>query len=313
MPFAVAAAATAGASLVSGYMGAEASEDASYAASQSSLAAINASKNQFTQTRNDLAPYRDAGKMGLEQFMWLLGMPGAKQPGATAVTIPGEIMKGVSTTGKSTGPFRYPDGTTGTTPTKQGPSITRESYAGGGGPGDGFGSLRDFATMGIQEDPGYQFRKSEGEKSLTYAASARGVASGSPGLKSLMRFNQGLASEEFNAAWMRKLQPLMTMMDMGQNAAAMTGSAGSAAANAQGSAMLAAGQASGAGALGAASSWNNAIQGGLSNIMYQNRYDKQSAQMDKMLGVFSPNFSGGAGAPGGMGTGMAGGTGGLAW
>ena len=55
-------------------------------------------------------------------------------------------------------------------------------------------------------DPGYQWRRSEGEKAITRkAAAGSGVHSGAT-LKALSRFNQNLASEEFEAARDREIE-----------------------------------------------------------------------------------------------------------
>jgi len=63
--------------------------------------------------------------------------------------------------------------------------------------------IRPFSMADYQEDPGYQFRLSEGQKALDRNASAkRGYFSGAA-QKGLMRFNQDQASNEFNNAYNR--------------------------------------------------------------------------------------------------------------
>jgi hypothetical protein len=52
----------------------------------------------------------------------------------------------------------------------------------------------------LELDPGFEFRRSEGEKAIERAAAAAGSFGSGANLKDFMRFNQGLASEEFGAA-----------------------------------------------------------------------------------------------------------------
>lgn len=57
----------------------------------------------------------------------------------------------------------------------------------------------------FRADPGYKFRQEQGEKALTRAAAARGNFLSGEGLADAMDFNQGLASQEYQAAWDRGL------------------------------------------------------------------------------------------------------------
>lgn len=79
--------------------------------------------------------------------------------------------------------------------------------------GSGFGQQRDALTgittdrlggmldaglySGFEADPGYQFRKEQGEKALAQKFAASGGRYGGDALKAAMEFNQGLASQEF--------------------------------------------------------------------------------------------------------------------
>lgn len=68
---------------------------------------------------------------------------------------------------------------------------------------DGGEFNRNFTLADFQQDPGYQFRQSEGMKGLDRSASARsGVLSGGA-LKALDRYNQDYASNEYGAAYTR--------------------------------------------------------------------------------------------------------------
>ena len=63
-----------------------------------------------------------------------------------------------------------------------------------------------FGAEDFEEDPGRAFRLAEGERALNRAASARGTLVSGGQLRDLAEFNQGLASQEFDAARNRALQ-----------------------------------------------------------------------------------------------------------
>jgi hypothetical protein len=75
---------------------------------------------------------------------------------------------------------------------------------------------RDFGAADFETDPGYAFRLSEGMKALDRTAAARGGLLSGATLKGAQRFNQGLASQEYENAYNRyqtnranQLNPLM--------------------------------------------------------------------------------------------------------
>lgn len=76
----------------------------------------------------------------------------------------------------------------------------------------------------FQADPGYQFRLNEGNKALDRSAAGRGMLLSGAQLKSLGRYNQGMASQEFGN-WFNRLYGLA---GMGQNAAVQAGGFGQA-------------------------------------------------------------------------------------
>lgn len=86
---------------------------------------------------------------------------------------------------------------------------------------DSVNFLRDILTGGVTPDealiqsPGFQFRQSEGEKALMRAQKARGNFLSGAAFKDAARFNQGLASEEFN----NFINRLFTLSQQGQGAA----------------------------------------------------------------------------------------------
>lgn len=65
----------------------------------------------------------------------------------------------------------------------------------------------------IKADPGYQFRLKEGQKALDRGAAAGGMSLSGAQQKALGQYNQGFASQEFNAAYNR----LMDRVGLGAN------------------------------------------------------------------------------------------------
>jgi hypothetical protein len=57
----------------------------------------------------------------------------------------------------------------------------------------------------VFNDPGYQFRKAEGERALQASAAARGTLLTGGTLQDLERYSQGLAAQEYGAAYDREL------------------------------------------------------------------------------------------------------------
>jgi hypothetical protein len=160
---------------------------------------------------------------------------------------------------------------------------------------------KDFSMSDYQQDPGYQFRLSEGLKALDRTAAARGGLLSGATLKGAQRYGQDLASQEYNAAYGRYntdqanrigqentgYNRLAALAGVGQtansqlNAAGQNfanagsniygnlGSATAAGINAAGTAgaagINAAGQSYAAGQLGTGNSWANALNSGVSS------------------------------------------------
>lgn len=170
-----------------------------------------------------------------------------------------------------------------------------------------FGSLmRDFSKADFEVDPGYGFVQSEGEKGMQRAASAGGLLGSGKFLKDAMRFNQGLASQEYGKSFDRfqvnrsnKLNPMQSLAGVGQTSANTMGAAGQNFANsgasilgnygsALGQNIMGAGNAQAAGRVGSANAWNSAIGQGMGMYQQQN-----------MLNRFFPQGGGGGGFTGG--------------
>ena len=84
---------------------------------------------------------------------------------------------------------------------------------------------RAFSLDDFQQDPGFLFRQSEGEKGIERAAAARGGFDSGATLKALTRFNQDIASNEFTNAFNRdrivrgdRFNRLLSLVGRGQGA-----------------------------------------------------------------------------------------------
>lgn len=148
---------------------------------------------------------------------------------------------------------------------------------GGNTGAEGYGRYsKDFGMSDFQEDPGYAFRLSEGQKALDRQAAARGGLISGGALKAATRYGQDMGSQEYGNAYNRyqtnrtnQLAPLGSLMSSGQAAAAGAASqAGQYGANA-GNLMTQAGQSIAAGQLGAGNTLNNAL--GTAASAYQNQ------------------------------------------
>lgn len=83
----------------------------------------------------------------------------------------------------------------------------------------------------LQIDPGFAFRLAQGSKALEQSAAARGQATGGNALKALTGYSQGMASQEYQAAFNRfrqsaddRFNRLNTVSGRGQAAAGTEGS-----------------------------------------------------------------------------------------
>jgi len=101
-----------------------------------------------------------------------------------------------------------------------------------GGPDNGE-LMRGFSTADFESDPGYQFRMDQGQQGLERSAAARGGLLSGAALKDTARFSQGLASQDYQAAFDRfqtnrsnKMNPLLSLAGSAQTASTTAGNAG---------------------------------------------------------------------------------------
>lgn len=200
------------------------------AADQQSAAANSANATQlqmYNQTRQDQLPFLNTGTAANKELSYLLGLPSSSSSSTGA---PGGFKKITGqeysqiTGGKGGIPGAYNVPNPNSTP-EQGDDIYvpvgsvpsgfqskydtaastgAEGYT-GVNTGDGaFGSLaKPFGMSDFTEDPGYQFRLSEGQKALDRSAAAKGGLLSGAAVKAAANYGQNVASDEFNQAYNR--------------------------------------------------------------------------------------------------------------
>lgn len=151
----------------------------------------------------------------------------------------------------------------------------------------------NFGMAQFQQDPGYGFRLSEGQKALERQAAARGGLISGAALKGAQRFGQEMGSQEYTNAFNRyqterqaRLNPLQSLAGMAQTSTGQLGQAGQAMASGVGEAGGQAAQARASGYMGQA----NALSQGLGQYMGYS----QNQQMMNMLGQ-NRGYGGGGG------------------
>jgi len=139
------------------------------------------------------------------------------------------------------------------------------------------GTASDYTPFNMaqfQQDPGYAFRLSEGQKALDRSSASRGGLISGGALKAATRYGQEMGSQEYTNAFNRyqterqaRLGPLQSLAGVGQTAANTIGqNAGTYGTNV-GNLMTSGAAAQAAGTIGQA----NALTGGLSTYLNYNQ------------------------------------------
>lgn len=110
----------------------------------------------------------------------------------------------------------------------------------------------------LENTPGYQFALSQGLKSTQSSAAARGLGTSGAALKGAAQFATGLAQSTYQQ---NLLNPLLSLSQLGESAAAMTGNLGTAGTANANAAAIGGANASAAGTVGAANAIGGALQG----------------------------------------------------
>jgi hypothetical protein len=154
-----------------------------------------------------------------------------------------------------------------------------------------------FTMDKFQQDPGYAFRLSEGQKQLDRSAAARGGLISGGALKAATRYGQDMGSQEYMNAFNRyqteraaRLNPLQSLTGMGQTTANTLGTSGQNMASNVGEAIGSGAAARASGYVGQA----NALTSGLGTYL-------NYTQGNKMVNALQRG-GGGYPAPAGYGT-----------
>jgi hypothetical protein len=172
----------------------------------------------------------------------------------------------------------------GLTGRSKGNSASPDASAGAGAYPDTYGdpNASDYGSLtqpfDVEEfykyqDPGYWFRLQQGTQALQNSAAAGSGALSGAALKDLLTFNQDSASQEYTNAFNRDqtqkgniFSRLLSVAQLGQNAAAGVGAQGTQLAGNAGQQVYNAGSAAGAGVVGA----GNALSQGAQNYWLYN-------------------------------------------
>lgn len=283
-------------SVGSALIGSSAANKAAKTQAGASNYAAELQQQQFDKQVELNAPFRDAGLDAQNRLLQLLGLgpkfdqsfnnfnagaylnanPDAKawvDSQSGAVNLPGgTTLQGKNASGKNPEQLAYDhfvaDG-----------SRRTGDFWRNATPASDYGSaMRDFSAADFQTDPGYQFRQQQGEQGMERSASARGELLSGGAVKDAMRFNQGLASDEYTNAYNRfqtnrsnKINPLQALMGSGQTATGQVTNASQNYANNAGNAYMNAGNARASGYIGQANAYSNAL-GTASNALMQNQW-----------------------------------------
>lgn len=239
-------------------------------AQQGAADAANATQlEMYYQSREDQAPWQQAGTQGLNALTNALGLVNEQNFDKGAYLAKYKDI--ANDPYWSLNPYKHyvtagrGEGRTAKT--------TGETIG-----GMGLGVLnRSFGLSDFEKDPGYQFRLGEGQKALTNSAAARGgLLSGAAG-KALARYNQDFASNEFGNAYNRfqtnqtnQFNRLASLAGVGQTAANQTANSAMQTGQIVGNNIVGAGNARASGYVGGANALTNAIGQGV-NWYQQNQ------------------------------------------
>ena len=129
-------------------------------------------------------------------------------------------------------------------------------------------NYQKFGMDQFQQDPGYAFRLSEGQKALDRQAAARGGLISGGALKAAGRYGQEMGSQEYQNAFNRyqternaMLNPLQSLAGVGQTATNQLGAAGQNYASNVGNALINQGANAGNARMAGASAYGSALSG----------------------------------------------------
>lgn len=265
-----------------------------YAANKQSQAAGNASDAalaQYQQSRSDLSPYRQTGIQANATLQRLLGIAPTSGVDWNAYLKANPDVAASAMYGENPAQHYEDYGK------KEGRQLSYLDPSTVTGASD-YGSLiKPFTGADLQNEPGYQFAQSEGQKAIDRAASAAGRYDSGATLKALTRYGNDYATTKFDDANSRDLAnrnftlgALTGQQNTGANAAGVTAGLGANATSASNSYLTGGADASAAGLVGGA----NAVSGGVGNYL---QYQNNQSTLNYLKGL----RNGGIGSGGGWG------------
>lgn len=277
MPWAAAAA------VVGAGVAASASNKASKAQQGSADAANQTQSDMYYQNREDQEPWRQAGRIALNQLVGGIGGDLSKEKSeenfdaAAYLKANPDVAAYAASNGKDpwTGhpmdPTNFAISHYFNQGVKEGRAFTgRASEAVPSGPGGVQPGMvndfnRRFGLEDFKQDPGYAFGMQQGMRAVDNSASARGGIGGAA-LKAGTRYAQDYAGTKYNESFNRwntettgAYNRLANIAGLGQQAVSQVGSSGANAANQMGSNMIGAGNAGAANALNQGNIYGNAL------------------------------------------------------
>ena len=323
-PISTSAAIMGGSSLLGGALAASGASDAASTQAGAARDAAALQKQIFDRQMAGQEPYRQAGLAGQTRLMELLGlrMPAQAGGGGGAPymrsdaelrnALAGQFTEApgyITSFGREGGETYSPGGgideaglSRAMAAARQGDQNAMNNYQPPQGAAAGqsadFGKYaRDFGMSDFQQDPGYAFRLSEGQKVLDRSAAARGGLISGGALRAATRYGQDMGSQEYANAFNRyqtnrsnQLQPLGNLMASGQSAASNQGSAAGAYGTNAGNLMMQGGQAMAAGQLGVGNTFNNALGTMASSYQNQQNFTDYLNRMGNRSPIGQPSY-----------------------
>lgn len=286
--------------LIGGLIGSDASSSASKAQANSANYAAQLQKQAFDKQVELNAPFRDAGLSAQNRLMQLYGL-GPKfdqsfnnfNAGAYLNANPDAKAWVDTQTGGAKNSLGMP--LPGKASSKNPEQLAYDHWVADGSrrtgdfwkdqttPSDYGSAMKDFSAADFQTDPGYEFRQQQGQQGIERSAAARGGLLSGAAVKDAMRFNQGLASDEYTNAYNRfqtnrsnKINPLQSLMGSGQTATGQLANASQNYATNAGNAAMASGNARASGYMGQANALSGAIGQGFSNYQSNQLMNRMS-------------------------------------
>ena len=322
-PISTSAAIMGGSSLLGGALAASGASDAAETQAGAARDAAALQKQIFDRQMAGQEPYRQAGLAGQNRLMELLGLRMPAQAGGGGVGAP-YMRSDAELRNALAGQFTYGPGQAevgregGMMPTaggideaglsramaaaRQGDQNAMNNYqppqvAAGGQSADFGRYARDFSMSDFQQDPGYAFRLSEGQKLLDRTAARDNRLFSGGALKAATRYGQEMGSQEYANAFNRyqtnrsnQLQPLGNLMASGQSAASNQGSAAGQYGTNAGNLMMQGGQATAAGQLGVGNTFNNALGTMASSYQNQQNFTDYLNRMGNRSPIGQPSY-----------------------